>query len=339
MADATILKVIPKDGTSYDVTENGAENLSLRYQVVLSGPMPETQLITAFASGTTAIPAINSAHPARAGMYVARYKITQPRDEKKHTLDVTVEYAVRGFALDPLDPEEPTVLTESQVLEWGWDDGTTTRELTTDVTGKAVVNSAGDPFDSVPEVEAPSPTFTKVMKFKTAQSFANYVCKVNQTAMQIGGWNCPAGTLLCTVAEKMNISEPEWPYTYTVRLRYRTNMTSSGSASAEEIGWQVSVVDAGMRERDATTGDLKQIQVTSKETGSPVNVSSPALLDGEGHALDTSGGQTPYPVTIAFQAYETADFPSWFTSKPVLTPPSNTNNGNNNSGNNSNANT
>ena len=325
MADATILKVIPKDGTSYDVTENGAENLSLHYQVLLSCPMPETQLITAFASGATAIPAINSEHPARAGMYAARYKISQPRDAKKHTLDVTVEYAVRGFALDPLDPEDPADLTESQVLEWGWDDGTTTRELTTDVTGAAVVNSAGDPFDSVPEVMSPAPTFTKVMKFKMQQSYAGYMCKVNRTAMTIGGWQCPAGTLLCTVAEKLNISEPEWPYTYTVRLRYRTNKVSSGSSSVAEIGWQVSVIDKGMRERDATTGELKQIQVVSKETGKPVDVASAALLDGSGHALVTSGGQTPYPVTLPFQAYETADFPAWFTSKPVLTPSNNNN--------------
>lgn len=338
MADATILKVIPKDGTSYDVTENGAENLSLHYQVLLSGPMPETQLITAFAHGATAIPAINSPHPARPGMYAARYKVTQPRDAKKHTLEVTVEYAVRGFALDPLDPEDPTVKTESQVLEWGWDDGTTTRELTTDVAGNAVVNSAGDPFDSVPEVVAPAPTFTKVVKFKTAQPYAQYMCKVNLDTMQIGDWNCPAGTLLCTVSEKMNISEPEWPYTYTVRLRFRTNKVSSGSASVSEIGWQVSVVDAGMRAIDRTTGEKKLIEYTGSETGKGY-VSSPALLDGSGHALDTSDAQTPYPVTLPFQAYETADFPAWFTSKPVLTPPNNTNNGNNNGGNNANANT
>ena len=119
MANATITKIIPKDGTTYSVTENGAEDISLRYQVLLSGPMPATQLITAFSAGQTSIPAINSEHPARPGMYVSKYRVTQPKDAAKHTLDVTVEYSATGASTDNTqdDPEEEPVATENQVTE------------------------------------------------------------------------------------------------------------------------------------------------------------------------------------------------------------------------------
>ena len=178
---ATIVKVVPKDGTTYDVTENGATDIRLHYQVILSGPMPASELITAFSDGTTAIPAINSVHPARPGMYVSKYIVSQPKDAAKHTLDVTVEYSATGASTDNTqdDPEEEPVATENQVTEWGWDDGTSERELNESVDGNPVINSAGDPFDSVPEVEAPAPTFTKVIKFGSSRRYAQYLCTIN----------------------------------------------------------------------------------------------------------------------------------------------------------------
>lgn len=320
MANATITKIIPKDGTTYSVTENGAEDISLRYQVILSGPMPATQLITAFSSGQTSIPAINSEHPARPGMYVSKYRVTQPKDAAKHTLDVTVEYSATGASTDNTqdDPEEEPVATENQVVEWGWDDGTTSRELVEDVDGAPVVNSAGDPFDSVPEVEAPAPTFTKVIKFAGRHRYADFLCTVNANEVTIGGMTCAPYTLLCSVSEKLNIGDNQWPYTYTVRLKYRTNIiTKGGDTQAGEIGWNVAVVDAGMREKDDTTGELKLIQILSKETGQAANVTAPELLDGHGHAVARSASGAPAtPYNLTFMAYKAVTWPSWFYSEP-----------------------
>ena len=320
---ATIEKVIPKDGTTYDVTENGATDIRLHYQVVLSGPMPATQLITAFSDGTTAIPAINSVHPARPGMYVSKYSISQPKDAAKHTLDVTVEYSATGANTENVepDPERPPVEVDSQVIEWGWDDGTTTRELMGDAnTGDPVVNSAGSPFDSNPEIEAPAPTFTKVMKFKSRRQYAQYLCTINANSVQIGNMTCPIYTLLCTVAEKRNIGDDVWPYTYTVRLRYRSNIVKKdGEESASELGWNVAVVDKGMYEKDDQASGLKLIQTISKETGETVNVTSPELLDGHGHAVARSASGAPAePYNISFAAYKTATFPKWFYEEPPL---------------------
>jgi len=325
---STISKVIPKDGTSYDVTENGAENISLRFQVVLSAPMPLTELITSFSDGTTSIPAINSVHPDRPGMYVSKYKVTQAKDAAKNTLDVVVEYSPTGASTDPIsdDPEEEPTPVDNQVLEWGWDDGTTSRELVQDINGDPVVNSATDPFDSVPEVESPAPVFTKVMKFASRRQYAQYLCTINAAQVTIGNMVCAPYTLLCTISEKMNIGDANWPYTYTIKLKYRTNKVKRGGDNQiGEWGWNVAVVDAGMRELDSTTGKLKLIQVVSQETGQPATVTAPELLDGQGHAVARSaGGSAAEPYNLVFAAYPAVTFPSWFYSEPGNNVPTTT---------------
>ena len=320
MIMANIVKVVPKDGTTYDVNENGATDIRLRYQVILDGPMPTTQLITAFSDGTTAIPAISSVHPARPGMYVSKYSISQPKDAAKHTLDVTVEYAATGASTDNTqdnEQDEP-VETDNQVLEWGWDDGTTTRELVQDINGDPVINSARDPFDSVPEVETPAPTFTKVIKFANRRQYARYLCTINSMEVTIGAMKCAPYTLLCSISEKRNIGDLVWPFTYTVRLKYRTNIVKPGGENApREIGWNVAVVDAGMREIDDTTGKLKLIQVISQETGQPATVTAPELLDGHGHAVARSASGAPAePYNLIFGAHKAMQFPEWFYSEP-----------------------
>ena len=67
---ASIVKVIPKDGIGYNVNDSGAADISLRFQVQLSAPLGQGELITTFSDGTTSIPAIGTVHPAREGYYV-----------------------------------------------------------------------------------------------------------------------------------------------------------------------------------------------------------------------------------------------------------------------------
>ena len=86
------------------------------------------------------------------------------------------------------------------------------------------------------------------------------------------------------------------------------------------------VIDAGMREIDSTTGELKLIQVMSKETGQLATVTSPELLDGQGHAVSRASASAPDPTVLIFQAYKRVTFPSWFYSEPGNNvPPPNTN--------------
>lgn len=318
---ASIVKVIPKDGTSYNVNDSGATDIALHFQVQLSEPLGQGQLFTSFSDGTTSIPAIGSVHPAREGYYAASYEVKQPQGAAKNTLDVTVKYAPQSFVTEGGggDPPEPTF--ESLIEQWGWDDGTTQRELVTAVDGTPVLNSAKDPFDSVPQVETPSPTFMKVVRFAERKTgWFNYNCKVNDQTVTIGGITFPAGTLLCTIAETIDISNFNWPFKYSIRLRYRTNeaLLNGETANMTECGWDAVVCDAGMREIDSETGQLKVIQVLSSETGMPVNITSPELLNGSGQAV-TRGSQasTVTPYNFRFKAYKDTTFPGWFTSQPV----------------------
>lgn len=328
MSAPSIIKVIPKDGTSYDVTNAGATNIQQKYQIVLSRPLAPGELITTFIGGTASVPAIGTEHPNRPGYYAAKYSISQPRGAGKNTLDLTLTYSPEGPATDVILETN----TDSLITDWGWDDGTSSRDLvnSVDQNGTPVVNSAGDPFETAPQVETPAPSFTKVVKFKTRRDYWDYMCKVNQAAMTIGGVSCPARTLLCTVSERLLIGDEVWPYQYTIRLRYRSNKVMV-NGTLTEIGWDVGVVDAGMREIDQNTGELKLIQVLSKETNQLATVTSPELLDGQGHAITRGSSSSQSATILVFQAYERASFPSWFTSAPGnnVPPPSNSSSGNN----------
>lgn len=311
-----ITKVIPRDGTSYGVNDSGAIDIALRFRVVLSEPLPQSKLFTTFSDGTTSVPSIGSAHPDRPGYYAARYDVTQPEGAAKNTLEVTVKYEARDYTTEGSGQDAHV----SNIESWGWDDATAQRELVTDASGDTVLNSAGDPFDTVPQIETPAPTFTKVVRFGSRQSgWASYFCTVNDAAVTIGGISFAARTLLCTISEVKDISNPNWPYKYTVRLRYRSNMAKIALAeTAEECGWDIVICDAGMREVDDTTGQLKLIQTISHETGQPATVTTPELLDGDGHAIARTAGVSPTPYNFRFESYAEASFPDWFTSEPVI---------------------
>lgn len=325
---ASIVKVIPKDGIGYNVNDSGAADISLRFQVQLSAPLGQGELITTFSDGTTSIPAIGTVHPAREGYYVTNYEVRQPQGAAKNTLDVTVKYGAQSFVTEGGGGESPEPEYVSLIEQWGWDDGTSQRELLTaaDANKTPVLNSAKDPFDSVPQIETPAPTFTKVVRFAERKAgWFDYNCKVNDQSVTIGGISFPAGTLLCTICETIDIANFNWPFKYSIRLRYRTNkaLIAGETANLTECGWDAVVCDAGMREVDSTTGQLKLIQIVSAETGQLANVTSPELLNGNGQAVTRgSGVSTVAPYNFRFKAYEDASFPAWFVSQPAtaLTP-------------------
>ena len=314
----TIIKTVAKAGRSYKVDGNGAGDVSLKYQVVLSAPLPIDELPTSF----TGVPAIGSKHPNRPGLYALSYDVSQPDANAKHTLDVVVKYGPADITVSEpsqSDPGETVVVTE-----WGWDDGTGEKELTAsiDTPPVPVLNSAGDPFDSAPTVYVPTPTFTKTIRCSRRKTYSQYLCRVNSEPLTIGDMACAAGTLLCSVAERKLIGETLLPYEYTVHLRYRSNKVPIGTgATVTEVGWDAAIVDAGMREIDGDTGKLKLIQVPSLETGTMSTVTSPELLNGSGIAISRSSGTPAQPVILWFKAYDRATFPSWFYSEPPTPTP------------------
>ena len=303
-----------KDGRRYTVDSSGISSLKREYLVVLDDMMEADGETLTFPG----VPKIGSAHPVYPGLVVVSYDVDEGRGKDKKTLTVTANYSPRTFEVsDPTGKDPVTV----QVDEWGWDDGTDEKELTMDKDGKPVVNSAGDPFDSVPTISVPAPTFTKVMKFKDRQSgWAAANCKVNKSEITIGGASFPAGTLLCSCAEKRIIGDEVWKYQYTVHLKYKSNVVKIFGKDTE-IGWDAAVIDAGMRAKQ-TVGEgadaheeIRIIRKVDRETGKMCVVTSAALLDGGGYAVsdtDPNGA-----VCLRFKAYDGADIPSWFYSEPT----------------------
>lgn len=297
-----------KAGRKYSVDSGGITTLKKDFIVVQNAVMAENGETLTFPG----VPAIGSAHPSYPGLYVQSYDVQEGEGKDKQTLTVTVNYGPQTTETSGTGQDAQTVAVD----EWGWDDGTDEKELVTGVDGAPVLNSAGDPFESVPKIMAPAPVFTKVMKFKTRQSGWNDVtCCVNDSPVTIGGISFPIGSLLCTVCEKRLIGNANWKYQYTVHLRYKSNVVKiGGSDTLTDIGWDVAIADAGMRERNSGTGEKKLIRAIDKETGKMCTVTSAALLDGNGAKL----ADEAEPYNFRFQAYERATFPAWFYSEPSL---------------------
>lgn len=267
------------------------------------------------------IPAIGTAHPSQRRLKVREHRIEEGAGAESNSLIVTAVYGLpeggdQGEGGEGGEGEA----TNYQCTEWGWDSSTDSRELNADaVTGSPICNSAGDVYASVPTISVTSPVFTKAMKFVDRQSGAlDKSCKVNESPVTIGGISYPAATLLCTISEKRIFNDLKYNYLYTVQLKYRTNkVVLNGSGSPEEIGWDVAITDAGMRERDRE-GKLVLIKSIDPETGTPFVVTSPELLDGSGRAVDRTSSGEVTAINRRYNAYQRTSLPEWFYSEPPI---------------------
>lgn len=306
---ANVLK--QKDGRKWSVKSSGITSLRRKYQIVLDDITGANGEAVSFAG----VPAIGSAHPSHAGLFVDSYDVEEGEGSAKRTLTIYVNYAERTTETSG----EGSSAATSQVEEWGWDSGIDEREFVDSIDNFPILNSAGDRFDRVPTISVYAPTFTKVVRWKNRRTDAmGCNCKINQSSITIGGLDCPARSLMCAVDEKRIIGDPDWKYRYTIQLKFRTNLIRiAGSNTPTDIGWDIAIADAGMREKDDTTGKLKLIKAVDPETGNRCTVTSPELLNGSGKAVVRSSSSTPKPYFLRFRAYAMTDFPTWFYSEPT----------------------
>ena len=311
--------VIVKSGRKWKRARDGASNtISVRYQVKLDGSVAvgsEGLLIDG-------IPEPGDEHPTYPKLTVESVDYEEESQVGfEKILNVTVNYSRKVSELAATTQE--TGGEKYQVDEWGWDSATEEKELLQDVedSTKPVLNSVGDPFDSVPKVSAYSPVFTKQMKFATRQSVHDYNCKVNSSEMTVGGMTCAEGTLLCSVSEKRIFGDPDWNYSYSVQLRYKSNTVKIyGDDETSELGWDVAIADSGMRVLDPADSSGKRkviIRVVDEETRQECPVTSPVLLDGNGNQISPTDSDQG-PRFLRFKAYARTSFPSWFTSEPPI---------------------
>lgn len=295
-------------GREWFVDASGAQTLSCKYLVFLSEPLGNSALPATFSG----LPAIGSAHPSFPALFAQGYRMLEGDGSEKNRIEIAVDYAPVSSSGEP----EGSGDAQSYVEQMGWRSGSVQRDFVTDaVTGEAVLNTAGQPFDSVPQVDRPSPTWYKVWKTKTRQSsYVTYANKVNSGSLSVGGHSFSANQVRCVAADEERIfNDPAgYKYRYSIELQVVSNKVKlEGASTATECGWQMPIVSTGTMERGTGTNpELHRITVQTDD-GTEVPVSSPVLLDEYGH-FDPA--QTE-PYTVLFNAYEKTTFPAAFTSE------------------------
>ena len=293
----------PLPGREWSVDVNGAQSLTCKYIVILDGPLSAP--VTTF----TGLPAIGSAHPTLTGLFAQGYKIHEGEGSEKNRIIVDVEFAPVSKAGEGEGSGETATYIEAM----GWRSGSIQRDFTHDATtGQPVLNTAGQPFDSVPQVDRPSPTWFKTWKAKSrTASYVTYANKVNSATLSVGGHTFAARCVRCVSADEERIfNDPAgFKYRYSIELQVVSNKVKlNGSDSASECGWQMPILSIGTKQ--LVGGELKQIMLEGDD-GSTVPASSPVLLNQNG-AYEPNL-QAPY--VVLFNAYEETSFPAVFTSE------------------------
>jgi len=188
--------------------------------------------------------------------------------------------------LDETDPSNDEILI-------AWDSEIYQEDIFEDVFGNALMNSAGDYFiDPSPNRDAShliaKLNFNVLSVPVWALSLKN---TVNDAPITIDGLTIATGL---AKVQRMSIGN-----------RMKRNDVVYRPIDMEihihEDGWLFEPLDAGFRERDDYTGELKQIvnELDGEE------VTSPAPLDGAGHAIDSP---TPENAIFgSFTIYRTGD--------------------------------
>jgi len=300
------------DGREWAVDNNGAQTLSCKYMAFLEAPLANGSLPTTF----TGLPAIGSAHPSFTGLFAQCYKIHEGTGSEKNRIEIDVEYAPVSVTGEPGDDQGE----DSYIESIGWRSGSVSRDLAVDAeTGVAVLNTAKQPFESVPQVDRPSPTFFKTFRTKTRKSsWVTYVNKVNSSSVTIGGQSFAKDQVRCVQADEERIfNDPAgYKYRYSISLQVMSNPVKIEDGSTDtECGWQIPLVSSGTVQavNGAISGSfvLKRITVPTDD-GTEVPVSAPVLLGATG-AYEPSRTS---PYTMLFVAYPRTTFPDMFYSEP-----------------------
>ncbi len=176
-------------------------------------------------------------------------------------------------------------------------------DVTTDMdTGDLIVNSAGDPFDSVPQKR----TFGAEIRieFDTATfPLADYLLNghVNNAAFTIGGMTFNRCCLMLRV-EVTDGDDPDhrWHCSYTFTQKINPVKPPEGYSGDDggptlDIGWDVAFAQCGFQYLDANDNEKKKKFVVLDENGNGREPSLPMPLDGQGHP---AAEPEPYRVRV-----------------------------------------
>lgn len=234
----------------------------------------------------TGLPAYGDAHPDDDDLVVSNISFAQ-EDEHSHVWRATVTYSAGAAnSGDSTDKAKYTRLHFGTVVE--------SRELTVDADNPqvSVVNSAGDPFESVPQVER---HFLEIQITRNQDALPDMDLNgsVNSTAVTVAGVSIAAKCGRISIEADRNFGKG---YKYSVNIRITVNPDT----------WALTVLQNGYRYYDGGSGVTDPVKFTETTAdGRVVECSTPQLLDENGY--DNRGGT---PVYATFAAYPSKSWTS-----------------------------
>lgn len=263
-------------------TSNGKKEVKDIYALILnSGTRPEP--------GSNGIPDYGADHPSVDGLSVTNVSFSQP-DHTSKVWNAIVTYS--AGASNPGDNTDTSKYTRLHI-------GTVTelRDLVEDAEAtqqnpKPVLNAAGDPFESVPQVERHlvEIQITRNQNSSPASDIASLNNTLNSAQLTVCeiviGAKC--GRISIEADRQFGAGAAKWSVTFRIVVN--------------PDGWTYKVLQNGYRYKPGGVGDAVKFTSTT-EDGRVVECSTPQLLKTDGD--DGRGGPAYY---AEFNAYKSADW-------------------------------
>lgn len=253
-------------------------------------------------TGVGKLPLIGTAHPNHATCKCIRRSCRPESHAQKQEWWFVAEYSTKwDIDENPLDDPAKT--------EWSTE--TFSIVVHEDMNGNAIVNSAGDPFD--PAAEKDDSRWVSITRKNVANSVPAWIFAyqdaVNSDTYTIDGKPISAGEAKISAIHLSESQERNGTLyrVLTVTIHYRgegddagSSGYGSGSGADEVEPWDLSILDAGMREIVAGSagGGLRNITNTGTD-GDGEPVTAPVPLDGDGSKIEN-----PTPTNAVFLQFE-----------------------------------
>ena len=284
-------------GRSETRTADGKSDAATRRFTVAFGSIPAT------VPAPTAVPGLpmpGTAHPSMPGLFLQSYRSDEGQ---KGEVIYTAEYARKTSEQSSSggggsgEPEHTQVET---AREWGH--GSVNRDLTADaVTGTAVLNANGEPFENVPSVAVETRTFRIVRKVESfPQTMFNASGTVNKTAVTIDGIGSVAphcGLLKVTVNRIYDDETYKYESDMTVDVVSNKVRLDPTKPDITEIGHDVALLLSGFRylKDPAQPGmSYRNTLITAtdidEKTGESKPAAAPVLLKPNGTIYEVPAG-------------------------------------------------
>ncbi len=291
------IKKVTENWQKRTVEETAGERIAVRlFDVDFDNrDKPEARPILALNAVTSecSVPQQGAQHPFDRGMYLARKSVETAEGAFRYQVTCSYSTLTLGELENPLR-EKPQI---------HWTFVTTDEPVDKDINGKAILNSALEPFD--PPITKPvhdlALQYTRNERRYNQMTALKYKGKINSNTFL----DAPPGTVMCTVFDADKIYDEKYGDYYRVTYEFQFRLEEVGG---KKWGWRRRILDAGFRELVEiadTTGEPHWENIKD-EDGNPV--SQPVPLDGDGMKLHPTGKWPPDGYFLEFELHEKVSF-------------------------------